>query len=155
MSQSTLANKMGTNSSGTVLGTMCDVLNDDYITGDEYVPMALWQTGVVLANQIQYSINASNPVIAVCRTGVLPNYDKNINHYLCITGYDYSADISVYECKYNDPNWDDDYYGSYWTTVPTMNSRQLKIINLGLLLLIDFLLIINIAHWYFNTSVLY
>lgn len=120
VSQSTLANKMGTNSSGTVLGTMCDVLNDDYITGDEYVPMALWQTGVVLANQIQYSINASNPVIAVCRTGVLPNYDKNINHYLCITGYDYSADISVYECKYNDPNWDDDYYGSYWTTVPTM-----------------------------------
>lgn len=123
-SQSDLATAMGTNQTdGTLVYKIPLKLNAELGNGTyEYVSTS----DVRLADSVMYSINSGKPVICNVKTGALPNYNwvSNTQHYIVTYGYNYNSQsgASVSNLYYNDPHYNNSYYGQYIATVSQMNA---------------------------------
>lgn len=124
--QSQLANEMGTTSgSGTLVYQVKNCLNSHLGSGTyEYVSTSELSFG----NGLLSSIDAGKPIICSVKTGTLPiysTYGHNTRHYIVATGYFWAQGGSggatdvVY---YNDPNYDQKYYGQHSCYITDMNT---------------------------------
>lgn len=122
--QSTLANSMNTSrNGGTYVYCITDELNSRTSSGNY---QHLQTYNVSFSNGLVYSIDKNKPVICHVMTGALPNYNYSVNtgHYIVATGYyvAYSGSSGAATCKYNDPHYDDNYYGKYTCDISQMTA---------------------------------
>ncbi|MEW8973714.1 MAG: C39 family peptidase [Tissierellaceae bacterium] len=118
-SQRNLAKSLGTTTSGTYVYRMRDELeryNRDY----DYYHV----DDVNFNRYVRYSIDDDGPVVAHVLVNRLPNSTSGSSsgHYVVIKGYDYGwgGSTSHDEVTYNDPNWNDAYYGTYTCDISVM-----------------------------------
>lgn len=122
ISQSTLANNMGTASSGgTYVYRVTQELNNR-VGGYQYT--GTWEYS--FSNGLVYSIDKGKPVVCHVMTGSLPNYPTSVNtgHYIVTTGYyiAFSGSTSTSNCRYNDPHFNNNYYGTYTCSIAKMTT---------------------------------
>jgi len=93
-----------------------------YVGGYEHIRTS----DIAFTTAIQYSIGQNRPIICQVNTAELPNYTdgKGCNHYVVATGYYFAYSGSSYrdEVYYNDPHYDEDYFGRFTCTAAQMSS---------------------------------
>ncbi len=117
-----LASAMGTASGvGTYVYKITEKLNAE-LGSNSYKHVKT--SDIRFADGLMYSINQDKPVVCHVMTGGLPNYGgkKDTGHYVLATGYYYSAqgNEGTSNVTYNDPNYDNDYYGTYTSSITDM-----------------------------------
>lgn len=122
-SQQTLANNMGTNSSnGTYVYRVAQELQK--YTSYQYTTTS----SSSYSSDLIYSIDKGKPMIAHVRASSLPHSPgAGAGHYIVNTGYMWgmSGSSAVDRVYYNDPHYNNNYYGSYYCTW----SQMIKAIN--------------------------
>lgn len=121
--QAIYAANMGTssNGSGTIVYRLTNELNAQVGAGSyRYVNT----DSVSFSANLISSVTAGKPVVCHVMTGGLPNYNgvSNTGHYVVATGYYASASGSggVANCYYNDPHYNDAYFGRHTCTMMEM-----------------------------------
>lgn len=113
-SQNEIAEVVHTDSTGTMVYRMRDGLNELGFVKYEYVAT----DEIAFGTGLMYSINNNVPVICHVKTGTLPNYadGKDTGHYVVADGYMWAQGSSAGGTSlvyYNDPHYNDKYFGSY------------------------------------------
>lgn len=123
--QSTLGKNMETTSAeGTYVYKIVNCLNS-YLGSGTYKYISTSE--LAFGTGMRSSINNNKPVICHTMTGELPIYkenNKNVGHYVVATGYAWAAQGSsgYNNVTYNDPNYDNKYYGIHTCSWLTMES---------------------------------
>ncbi len=119
--QASLATAMGTTrSNGTLVYKLTNTLNSKLGSSEyEYVLDSDYEFG----NSLIYCIDKSKPIVCHVDTSALPIYNgTSCGHYIVSIGYSwYASGSSGYsKVKYNDPNWNNAYFGTYTCDVDEM-----------------------------------
>ena len=123
--QSVLASAMGTTSSyGTYVYMIRNCLNN-YLGNSKY--QYYLTSEIAFSSGLERSIDADSPVVCHVMTGSLPAYaGANYGHYVVATGYyriSYSPNgMNGETVYYNDPHYNDIYYGARTCTYTQMTS---------------------------------
>lgn len=120
--QTNLGTAMGTTrASGTLVYKLANTLNSKLGTSSyEYV----LDSDYAFGNSLIYCIDKSKPIVCHVDTAALPVYNgTSCGHYIVSIGYSwYASGGSGYsKVKYNDPNWNNAFYGTYTCNVTEMS----------------------------------
>jgi len=125
MSQSDLADALGTTVSGTYVYRICNGLNL-YLGENTY--QYVLTSSISFFSGLKNSIAKDRPVVCHVKTGNLPIYKElglNNGHYIVATGYYYMAesanpDEDFTTIYYNDPHYNDELFGAHSCSLEEM-----------------------------------
>ncbi len=119
-SQDYLAGQMNMNGSGAYVYQVANCLNNLMYSGTQYNYYEVYNT--IFANNVVYSLDNDRPVVAHVKGSRLPAGGSNSGHYVVIKSYYHSGNPSNASIAYNDPHYNNTYYGSHTGTISQMEN---------------------------------